>query len=260
MTDVMKAPVGTFCWVELQTSNSDAARSFYSKLFGWKMAGMPPSAGPPYTVAGFSEKRSCAGMMDLPAEAAKMGAPPSWLGYIQVDDVNATTERAAKLGKVLMGPTPMGAGFFSVIQDPTGGVVMPWNTPETMSAFVINEPGAFTWAELLTTDPSAAAAFYSGVFGWKTEPFPGMDYTMFKSGDAMAAGLFPMTSEMRAQGVPTHWAIYFEVGNCDSAVTLAKSLGAQVITPPKDIPTMGRFATLKDPQGAILNVFQSQRR
>src|SRR5258706_10707575 len=102
-----------------------------------------------------------AGIMALPEPAKQMGAPPHWATYFAVDDVQASSDKAAKLGgKTLVPPTAMGPGTFSVVQDPTGAVFLLWNSPQSMGAFVTMETNAFCWAELMTSNTDVARGFY----------------------------------------------------------------------------------------------------
>ena len=119
------------------------------------------------------------------------------------------------------------------------------------------QPGQFLWNELVTTDESAAAAFYTALFGWKTEAFnPGqpsvVPYTLFKQGDAMRGGMMKCPHP----GLPAHWLAYVSVPDVDAAAAEAAKLGGQVVVPPMDIPTVGRIAVLVDPQGAAIGIFK----
>ncbi len=116
-------------------------------------------------------------------------------------------------------------------------------------------PGAFSWCELMTTDPQAAAAFYGKLFGWKMEAMnaTGMPYTVAKIGDAAIGGVMGMPP-MAPAGMPPTWVPYVTVADVDALVKEVVSLGGKVHMPPTDIPTVGRFAVIADPTGATLNV------
>jgi predicted enzyme related to lactoylglutathione lyase len=107
-----------------------------------------------------------------------------------------------------------------------------------------------------TNDTNRAAEFYTGLFGWttKTQNFGPMEYTMFQNGDRGAGGMYKLTPEMGP--VPPHWLVYFAVDDCDAKVELASSLGAKVMKPADDIPGVGRFAILIDPQGAAFAIIK----
>jgi predicted enzyme related to lactoylglutathione lyase len=118
--------------------------------------------------------------------------------------------------------------------------------------------GQFCWYELTTPDVEAAKKFYPRFTGWGTQAFDN-DYTMFTTGGAPAAGIFRLSDEMRRQGVPPNWMPYVEADNVDGMANRAVALGGAVVVPPKDIPGTGRFAVLRDPQGATFGVYKSVR-
>jgi len=116
--------------------------------------------------------------------------------------------------------------------------------------------GQFVWYELLTPDTDAAKKFYSSITGWGTQPFD-KDYTMWTTAGAPFAGLYRLGPEMRQQGVPPNWMAYVESSNVDETVRLATTLGGKVTVPASDIPNVGRFAVLQDPQGATFGVYKA---
>ncbi len=252
------APVtGHFCWVELQTKNPAAAKTFYGPLLGWSFEDMPLPEGGVYSIAMIGDNQ-VAGLMPLPEKAANMGTPPNWGCYVAVDDVQASTDAAAKLGAtVLLGATPMGPGTFSVLADPTGAVFMLWHATQSMHPFLHGDPGALTWNELLTSNADVATSFYTRLLGWTTEswPMPNTTYTVLKNGDRTAGGLMPQPAEMK--GAPSMWASYFAVEDADASFAAAMKLGAKTIMPLTDIPDVGRFGWLQDPQGAVFAIIKN---
>ena len=116
--------------------------------------------------------------------------------------------------------------------------------------------GQFVWYELLTPDPDAAKKFYASIAGWGTQPFD-KDYTMWTTAGAPFAGLYRLGPEMRQQGVPPNWMPYVESSNVDETVRLASALGGTVKVPASDIPNVGRFAVLQDPQGATFGIYKT---
>jgi len=113
--------------------------------------------------------------------------------------------------------------------------------------------GRFVWHELLTTDTAAAAAFYPKVVPWRTQPSNMPGYTIWMAGGVQVGGLMALPSE--AGGTPPHWLIYVGTPNVDATCSQAQGLGARVVKAPSDIPNVGRFAVLADPQGATFAVF-----
>ena len=117
--------------------------------------------------------------------------------------------------------------------------------------------GAFSWIELMTGDVPAAKTFYGELLGWKMESMPmdqGGDYILLKAGKHQAGGMMMLPPQ--AEGVPPHWGVYVTVDDVDAAALKATALGGKVIVPPMDIPNVGRFSTLQDPQGAVFSVIK----
>jgi len=119
--------------------------------------------------------------------------------------------------------------------------------------------GRFVWYDLMTTDPQAAVAFYGKVVGWGTTQWDGggqgQPYTMWTVGESPIGGVMALPDNLKQMNVPPHWMAYIGTPNVDATIEQAKALGANVMMPPMDIPTVGRFAVLSDPQGATFSVF-----
>ncbi|HEY5973768.1 MAG TPA: VOC family protein [Geobacteraceae bacterium] len=118
----------------------------------------------------------------------------------------------------------------------------------------MSKHGVFSWSELLTTDPEGAKKFYTTLLGWTTElaPVEGMTYTLVKVGDEQIAGIMGLQCE--ASEMPPHWGVYITVDDVDATGRRAEELGGAVLMPPTDIPNVGRFALLRDPQGVTFSV------
>ena len=256
MTEIKKHEPGMFCWVELATKDGPAAKKFYTSLFDWGVNDIPNDAG---TYSMVQKKGKDAGALYQQGPDEKT-IPPHWNSYICVDSADETAEKAKKLGgTVILGPFDvMEHGRMAVIQDPAGAVFSLWEPRKHIGAEVVNEPSSFCWNELYTTDPKKVGDFYANLFGWTREPMPTPmgEYTVFKKGDAQAAGMMQITKEM--PGMPPHWMVYFAVEDSDRTVEKAKGMGAHVMVPPTDIPNIGRFAILNDPQGAGFAVIRLQ--
>ncbi len=248
---------GRFIWYELATTDTGAAKAFYTKVVGWSTEDM--SGGPmPYTLFTVEPGRGVGGMMTLPDNLKKMGVPPHWLGYVMVDDTNASTARAKSLGATVH-HEPMdipNVGRFSVIQDPQGGVVALFKpTPPPGGAPAELEPGrtgTTGWHELYANDGAKALDFYSALLGWKK--FDTMDmgemgqYHIFGTpGAAMPMGGM-MTKP--AQVPAPYWTYYFHVGDIDAAAGRVKAGGGQVLMGPIEVPGGDWIIQGIDPQGA----------
>jgi uncharacterized protein len=118
--------------------------------------------------------------------------------------------------------------------------------------------GQFVWYELTTPDVDAAKKFYPPITGWGTQQFD-KDYTMWTTGGAPLAGIFRLGPEQRQRGIPPNWMPYIEAGNVDETARKVTSLGGSVMHGPQDIPNTGRFAVVKDPQGAVFGIYKSNQ-
>jgi predicted enzyme related to lactoylglutathione lyase len=121
--------------------------------------------------------------------------------------------------------------------------------------------GQFVWYELLTADPDAAKVFYGAVMGWKSQPWEGdaKPYAIWTSGDTPFGGVMKLLPEWELAGEKPHWWAHVAVDDVDAAAQRAKQLGGEIRVPPTDIPQVGRFSIIADPQGAVLSLFRSNR-
>ena len=252
-----------FVWHDLSTKDLDASKRFYGEVFNWKF---DASDNGPYTHITAGDEM-IGGIRQMDANEPQ---PPSWLGYVGVDDVAATVATITGAGgKVFMPTTVMeNVGTFAVTADPTGAVFAPWKSArpgEDVERVGMPKPFTFCWDELMTTDPSAASAFYQKVFGWTSRPVDmggGMTYTLLdrpgvknaKGDQASAGGMMKSPPEIPF----SFWLAYVAVDNADQATDKAKRLGAQVTMQPTDIPNVGRFACWMDPQQAAIAILQPQ--
>ena len=108
--------------------------------------------------------------------------------------------------------------------------------------------GRFVWHELMTPDPSAAQTFYSKVLPWKSQPSGMPDYTLWMAGTVQRGGLMAMPAS--SAGSPPHWITYIGTPDVDATVAEVERLGGKVLKSAADIPNIGRFAVVADPQGA----------
>src|SRR5262245_11010347 len=116
--------------------------------------------------------------------------------------------------------------------------------------------GRFVWHELMTSDPKSAAAFFTKVVGWKTKAWEqDPSYTMFLMKNRPMAGLMMIPDEAKKMGTPPTWVAYIGTPDVEKTAEQAVALGGRVLRQPADIPTIGRFAILQDPQGAFFAVF-----
>lgn len=117
----------------------------------------------------------------------------------------------------------------------------------------MKQHGAFSWNELMSTDVESAMPFYSKMFNWTIKPTDSeMPYFMATINDQDVAGL--MQNPPEAKGMPAMWGGYVTVDDADASAKLAVSLGGKILLAPRDIPAVGRFCIISDPQGAMLSL------
>ena len=239
---------GVPSWVDLGTADSSQAAEFYSALFGWTVQQGPPEAGG-YAIAEL-RGRPVAGL-----GPQQNPGPPYWSTYVNVDDADKVAATASEAGgTVFVAPMDvMDAGRMAIFADPAGAVIGVWQPNQHKGAGIVNEPGTFAWAELVTTDTAAAQRFYEQVFGWGAVTHgEGVGaYTEFQVGDRSIAGMMARPPEMGE--APPHWGVYFTVADTDAAAARVAELGGKVVMPPRDIEP-GRFAVVSDPAGGVFMV------
>lgn len=249
---------GEFCWWELQTSDSAAAKNFYSSLFGWTPRDVPMGEGQFYTMLE-KEGKQAAALYGMDEQTAASGIPPHWNSYIGVESADATAAKAKELnGKVLMEPFDvMTEGRMAVLQDPTGATVSVWEPKNHTGAHYVNNVGGVCWNELMTPNASAASEFYGKLFDYDVNVMPMGEstYTILAKGESQTAGV--MQAEGEYAHVPPHWSMYIAVENAQNTVDSAAKLGGSVIMPPTPIPGVGTFAIIQDPQGAVFSILEA---
>jgi uncharacterized protein len=250
------AVLGRFDWHELMTTDPAAAKSFYTAVVGWGTQEWPGS-NPPYTMWTAGES-PVGGVMQLPEEAARQGAPPHWLTYIESQDVDETHAAAAGLGaRTYVPPTDIpSVGRFAVLADPQGAMFAVF-TPIADSMANPGAPrlGDFSWHELMTSSESDAFDFYAKLFGWRKTSAMDMGemgtYQMFGLGEEPMGGMYTIPPGM---GAPPMWLPYAHVDNADAAADRVKQRGGTVKNGPMEVPGGDRIAVCEDPQGAVFAV------
>lgn len=260
MTNVDKHPAGSFCWVELATTDQAAAKTFYASLFGWTPDDMPMGPSDYYTIFRLNGRDAAAGCTLRPDQLAQH-VPPHWILYIAVDSVENSTARVAGLGgKVVAGPFDvMDAGRMSVAHDPTGAHFCLWQANRNQGIGVAGLNGTLCWGDLSTPDPKRAEEFYSALLGWqfmRDEKDPS-GYLHIKNGERFIGGVPPASH--RQPGVPPHWLAYFQVDDVDATANKANAGGAKLLLPPTSMEGVGRFSVIADAQGAVFAIFKSAR-
>ena len=257
---------GDFIWYELLTSDADAAGEFYGNVIGWTSA----SSGQPgmdyrffSSGDGSDSKDGVGGYMAITPEMAAGGARPAWIGYILVDDVDASAASiSAAGGSVLMPPMDLeGVGRMAMVGDPQGApfYIMRGASDETSHSFAATEPkiGHCAWNELATTDPDGAKAFYSAQFNWKVDG--SMDMGDMGSYDFLAPDdergfMLGAVYHMVPEDPAPHWLFYFRVPDIDAAVERITANGGRIHIEPIEIPGGDFSLAAADPHGAFFGL------
>ena len=260
MTHIDHHPAGSFCWIELATSDQTAAKKFYGALFGWTPNDMPMGPSEVYTIFRL-EKRDAAAAYTLRPDQVAQHVPPNWILYIQVDNVDISAAKVTELGgKVILPPFDvMDAGRMAVIQDPTGAYFCLWQSKQNTGIGIHSVHGTLCWGDLSTSDTDRAQKFYSSLVGWEfvSDPKDKSGYLHIKNGEHFIGGMPP--SKYLQPGVPPHWLAYFLVDDVDVTANKAKEMGAKLFMPPMTMEGVGRLSIMADPQGATFAIFKSAR-
>jgi uncharacterized protein len=244
---------GTFSRVELFTTDPDDAKRFYGELFGWQTEGGSATAT--------QDGRTVAAITEQPDRQRSAGVPPHWLSSVTVASTDDSAARAAELGgSVHAGPFDLGdAARMAVVADPTGAMLGLWQARGSIGAERVNDPGCLTANELATDDVEAATSFYRGLFGWSIEQVGGGDgpsYWLIHH-DGAAQGRNGGMRELTPgeAGVPPNWVPYFTCMSIEDTLARAGELGGGTLVGATAIPA-GRFASVRDPQGAFFSIFE----
>jgi predicted enzyme related to lactoylglutathione lyase len=242
---------GTPSWVDLTTPDLGGALSFYGGLFGWEFEDAGEEAG--HYHQALNRGKRVAGL-----GPNQPGSPPMafWTTYLSGTDVDAHAAAIADAGgQVMFGPLDvMDVGRMLVGQDPTGAMFGIWQPGTHYGAQLVNENGTLSWNELITNNLDAATRFYGAVFGHGFQDLPDsppdVSYQLIEVGGRAVAGISGMGGD-----APPHWMTYFLLDDVDAGFDRARELGGELLSEPFDSP-YGRYARLRDPQGAVFSLIQ----
>jgi uncharacterized protein len=277
---------GEVCWTDLQAKDVEAAKSFYSALFGWRYVDLPTPDGRSYSKAFLDDDLVTVIAPQNPQQEAA-GTPAQWNIYFAAADARAIAEEAPHAGgSVQFGPEAVAdTGVMVFLEAPGGGTTGVWQAGTHQGAARYNEPGAFAWADLLTPQPQAAVAFFQQLFGHEVTEYPqddGGSYTTLMVNGAEVAGIASPPAEDDGDGGDDDgeadgeeadggadagaidagdgpgWQVYFGVASVPRAVAAAVAAGAEVLVEPDDAGDgeAGSMATLRDPQGGVFSVVE----
>jgi predicted enzyme related to lactoylglutathione lyase len=259
----MPNPHGAFIWYELLTSDAAGAKAFYDAVVGWDIEAQSSFPGMDYRMIRRGGGGDSGGVMPISAEMREHGARPVWLGYIGVDDVDATVAAIeADGGKVMMPAWDInGVGRMAMVADPSGApfYVMRGASDEGSDAFSVDRPQHVRWNELSSDDPERAIAFYTRHFSWVQEGEMDMgemgQYRFLNHNGQMIGAVMPRPPQMPRSA----WTFYIGVDDIDRAAEAVTSGGGRIFHGPMEIPG-GEFAIDGfDPQGAAFGLVGPRR-
>ena len=238
---------GTFSWAELVTSDADAAKRFYTQIFGWEYDDNPAGEGQIYSMA----KRDGNYVAALFRDDSQ---PPHWNCYVTVASADETTQKAKEGGAtVLAEPFDVIVfGRMAVIADPTGAALCLWEPRQHIGATLVNTPGSMTWNDLVTSDAETAVDFYGKLFGWTFEEMPDSGgYRVIRNGDRSNGGIMPNADS------PPGWMPYFGHEDVDRLATEIEGLGGRALSEIYRMP-QGSIIAMLDPQGAAFSAWTGE--
>ena len=247
---------GTFSWTDLTTTDQDAAKAFYGKLFGWESVDFPVGEGVVYSMMRLGEA-DVAAISPQPQQQRDAGVPPAWNSYITVESADAALERARQLGAEVHADAfdVMTSGRMGVIQDPQGAYFLVWEPRDHAGAGLVNTPGTLTWNELASPDIEASAQFYSELFDWTVElvgqaPMP---YMTVKNRDGwLNGGIRPVMGPE-----PPYWAVYFGTDDLEASTRRVAELGGEKLAGPIELGP-GRVTYVRDAEGAVFILYSGR--
>lgn len=246
-------PHGTHIWYELLTTDSEGARAFYEAVVpGWKF-GPPSPEHHGYRTIDLASGGHAGGAMQLNDEMLAHGARPVWLGYVGVDDVDASAARVQARGGEIRLPAfdIPGVGRIAMVTDPQGNpfYLMRGAIEAPSDAFSTSAEGHVSWNELTTPDPAAAREFYGDLFGWTSDDFMPMgengEYRFFAHNGTTIGAVCGLMGSDRGR-----WRYYIRVPSIEASAEAVNAGGGTVLMGPHEVPGGDHIIIGNDPQGA----------
>lgn len=236
---------GEPAWMDLSTTDVDAAAVFYRELLGWEFLHDDPELGEYRMVERNGHPVGGAMSADMGSDSLAAQGQNAWTVFLKVDDITDTTAKVVEAGgHVTMAPMRISdLGSTAMVTDPTGALFGLWE-PAGFGGFARESgPGTPVWFEVMTTDFDAATEFYGKVFGWELRHLDGRD----RYATTLTAGIRP--------GTRSQWRMYVEAVDVDAGVDKLRELGGRLLAGPDDT-LFGRVAEVADPQGASFQLIR----
>lgn len=243
---------GRSVWFDLVTKDVERAAGFYGELFGWKHQHVDMGGGMTYTLLTL-EGEQVAGLM----KPRDPSAAAAWNVYFTTTNTDETAALVAKRGGTVVAPPHdiPDVGRFAAFLDPRGTAFSVLAPTHEKAETLDSKVGEFFWTEANVDSPSELVDFYVECFDWRVNlrDFPGYGvyHELWRGKERPAAGM-----QKRPKELPAQWIDYVKVGDCEASVRRAARLGAMVLMPTTKLASVGAFAVLQDPTGAVFGVMQ----
>lgn len=228
----------TFCWHGIST-DVDKGKTFYPSVLGWNL--VETDDGTMFSAPG--------GAVCHIQPAGD--APPSWCSFLSVDDLEASTAQAGKEGTILVPPTALSSGAFSVVTTPSGAVFGLY-TATAADTLPAPGPGSVHWVELQSTNPEADLAWLESVFGLthRTEQMAAGPHHILEANGTPRGGV------TQSQSNRSSFVAWVQVANLEATIQALGDHGGSVVMSAVSDPAVGRMAIVTDPSGGSFGLIQ----
>jgi predicted enzyme related to lactoylglutathione lyase len=256
---------GSFIWYELMSPDPDASKTFYDAVVGWDI-GLRPDGPVDYRMIRRADGGNAGGLLGLTPDMMAQGARPTWLAYLNVENVDASADAIAAdgghvlkapetfdaIGRIAMLTDPQGNPFFLIQPQPPAGAV-----DAASDVFSEHKIGHVAWNELATPDPAAALAFYNkhfGIFELGRMPMGDMgDYQFLGHGSSRVGALMRQQPDQ-----PAGWMVVFRVASAGQAAETIVAQSGAIVSAPQQVPGDDWVVVATDPHGIRFGVVGGQ--
>ncbi len=250
---------GTFCWSELNTTDIEAIKPFYSEIFAWNYLDRKTKDNIQYTIIS-KDDAYVGAMIKDPNILRPENTEPYWNNYIAVDDIDAMTDKALDLGANLIHKTTkiMEGGTFAMLKAPDGSTFSLWQAiNETGASAPKDAVGSITYHELLSNNLDEAKNFYKDLFSWdlKLKEADNVEYYEIISKDnEIVGGMMKMGLHVGPK--KSNWMTYIKSDDCERRSNQIEQMGGEIFKSKTEIPGVGCFSVVADPLGTTFGLYE----